>query len=82
MKHEHFHFHYPENWDGIGNGVGSKAEAHVLSRPLHVSEVYKNQYKGDPYKKRADDGPYFPVGDQDSTLESVTVTDKNSRKIQ
>ena len=92
VKHEHYHYHY-ENWDG-GNGVTGKSppqstSAYVYSRPLEVvnsnpSLSYKNQYRGDPYRKRSDDDrPYFPIDDKKSIVDNVTFNeDKNSRKIQ
>ena len=91
VKHEHYHYHY-ENWDG-GNGVTGKSppqstSAYVYSRPLEVtsnpSSSYKNQYRGDPYRKRADDDqPYFPVDNKKSIVENGTLNnDKNTRKIQ
>ena len=47
------------------------------------TEKYKHQYKGQPYKKRAEDEAYFPMGeDVSSKLEAQSLRDKNNRKIE
>ena len=86
VKHEHYHYHY-DNWDG-SNGVNSKqppsTSTYVYSPPLRVSNpsTYKNQYRGDPYRKRAnDDQPYFPIEDDTSDTQVSDRSDKNSRKL-
>ena len=86
VKHEHYHYHY-DNWDG-SNGVNSKqppsTSTYVYSPPLRVSNpsAYKNQYRGDPYRKRAnDDQPYFPIEDDTSDTQVSDRSDKNSRQL-
>ena len=47
------------------------------------TEKYKHQYKGQPYKKRAEDEAYFPMGeDVSSKLEAQSLSDKNNRNLE
>ena len=110
-EHFHYHYPTKDNYhseshsfnklDGKTEIVTAKQNPSyaVHSPPLYIKpdmSPYKHQYKGDPYKKRADDDdttteyalePYFPIKARSEDKEGTTteqmheITDKNSRKM-
>ena len=76
--------HDPNRRTGIITGHG---QYQIYSKPIDLqlenSEKYKNQYKGQPYKKRAEDKAYFPTGDNVSlNIQTQELSDKNNRNLE
>ena len=79
---------------GVQNGLNGRTgiitghgQYEFYSNPIEMqpgsTEKYKHQYKGQPYKKRADDEAYFPMGeDVSSKLDAQSLRDKNNRNLE
>jgi len=79
---------------GVQNGLNGRTgiitghgQYEFYSKPIEIqpgnTEKYKHQYKGQPYKKRAEDEAYFPMGeDVSSKLEAQSLRDKNNRNLE
>ena len=100
-KDNYFSGNHPEiDNNGLNrrhSGVFPVSTQHeVYSHPVDIMDTndgkYKNQYKGDPYRKRTLDDPYFPIKarseDNDAVVDEeakeieTTESDKNNRKLE
>ena len=94
-KDSHYSGNHPtlDEINGLSGRTGiitSHGKYEIYSKPVVMEsnlEKYKHQYKGEPYKKRADDEePYFPIdenSDNNSQLETQNSSaDKNHRNLE